>query len=150
MITTHTLSDRLRTLEAVREAGIKVCCGAIIGMGETREDRISMLALLADLEPQPESVPINQLIPIPGTPLADAPPVDPFELVRTIAVARLALPHSYVRLSAGRSQMSDELQALCFYAGANSLFYGEKLLTAGNPDVARDDALLERLDLRPE
>jgi len=150
VITTHTLSDRLRTLEAVREAGIKVCCGGILGMGETREDRISMLALLAGLDPQPESVPINQLIPIPGTPLADAPPIDPFELVRTIAVARLALPHSYVRLSAGRSQMSDELQALCFYAGANSLFYGEKLLTAGNPDVARDDALLERLDLRPE
>jgi len=150
VINTHTLSDRLRTLEAVREAGIKVCCGGILGMGETREDRISMLALLAGLDPQPESVPINQLIPIPGTPLADAPPIDPFELVRTIAVARLALPHSYVRLSAGRSQMSDELQALCFYAGANSLFYGEKLLTAGNPDVARDDALLERLDLRPE
>ena len=150
VITTHTLSDRLRTLEAVREAGIKVCCGGIIGMGETREDRISLLALLAGLEPQPESVPINQLIPIPGTPLADAPPVDPFELVRTIAVARLALPRSYVRLSAGRGQMSDELQALCFYAGANSLFYGEKLLTAGNPDVAHDDVLLERLDLRPE
>ena len=150
VITTHTLSDRLRTLEAVREAGIKVCCGGIIGMGETREDRISMLALLADLEPQPESVPINQLIPIPGTPLADAPPVDPFELVRTIAVARLALPRSYVRLSAGRGQMSDELQALCFYAGANSLFYGEKLLTADNPDVAHDDELLARLDLQPE
>ena len=150
MITTHTLSDRLRTLEAVREAGIKVCCGGIIGMGETREDRISLLALLAGLEPQPESVPINQLIPIPGTPLADAPPIDPFELVRTIAVARLALPRSYVRLSAGRGQMSDELQALCFYAGANSLFYGEKLLTTGNPDVAHDVVLLERLDLRPE
>jgi biotin synthase len=150
VITTHTLSDRLRTLEAVREAGIKVCCGGILGMGETREDRISMLALLAGLDPQPESVPINQLIPIPGTPLADAPPVDPFELVRTIAVARLALPRSYVRLSAGRSQMSDELQALCFYAGANSLFYGEKLLTAGNPDVAHDDELLARLDLQPE
>lgn len=150
VITTHTLQDRLRTLEAVRKAGIKVCCGGIIGMGETREDRISMLALLADLDPPPESVPINQLVPIPGTPLGDQPPLDPFEFVRTIAVARLAMPTSYVRLSAGRKTMSDELQALCFYAGANSIFYGDALLTTGNPDVAHDNALFERLGLQPE
>ncbi len=150
VITTHTLADRLRTLEAVRKAGIKVCCGGIIGMGETREDRISMLALLATLDPAPESVPINQLVPIPGTPLANLPPIDPFEFVRTIAVARLAMPQSYVRLSAGRNSMDDALQALCFYAGANSIFYGEALLTTANPDVAHDNALFARLDLQPE
>jgi len=150
VITTHTLQDRLKTLAAVRSAGIKICCGGIIGMGETREDRIAMLALLADLDPPPESVPINQLVPIPGTPLGDQPPLDPFEFVRTIAVARLAMPTSTVRLSAGRKTMSDELQALCFYAGANSIFYGEALLTTGNPDVAHDNALFARLGLQPE
>jgi len=150
VITTHTIADRLATIEAVRKAGIKVCCGGILGMGETRDDRISMLSLLADLDPPPESVPINQLVPIPGTPLGNQPPLDPFEFVRTIAVARLAMPTSYVRLSAGRRSMSDELQALCFYAGANSIFYGDALLTTANPDVAHDNALFARLGLHPE
>ena len=131
-------------------AGVKVCCGGIVGMGETRADRIGLLHTLATLAPQPESVPINELVPIPGTPLASAAPLDPFEFVRCIAVARILMPRSHVRLSAGRSDFSDELQALCFFAGANSIFYGEKLLTTGNPDTAADRRLFERLGLAPE
>jgi len=149
IITTHSQQARHETLQQVRDAGIKVCCGGIVGMGETRRQRAGLLAELASLEPPPESVPINQLMPMPGTPLADAPPLDPFEFVRTIACARIAMPASFVRLSAGRQQMSDELQALCFLAGANSIFYGERLLTAGNPEAERDQRLFERLGLQP-
>lgn len=147
IISTHAQSDRHATLEKVRAAGIKVCCGGIVGMGETRKQRAGLIAELANLDPQPESVPINELVPIPGTPLGNLPPLDPFEFVRTIACARIAMPASFVRLSAGRQQMSDELQALCFFAGANSIFYGEKLLTTGNPDVERDNLLFERIGL---
>ena len=148
IITTRTFEDRLQTLEHVRAAGIKVCCGGIIGMGEDNSDRIRMLVLLANLDEPPESVPINQLIRIPGTPLADADPVDPFDFVRTIALARILMPQTFVRLSAGREQMSDEMQALCFLAGANSIFYGEKLLTASNPAPEKDIRLFERLGLQ--
>ena len=147
VITTHAQSDRFDTLGQVREAGIKVCCGGIVGMGESRRARASLLAELANLNPPPESVPINKLVPMPGTPLENAPPLDPFEFVRTIAVARICMPDSLVRLSAGRQEMSDELQALCFLAGANSIFYGDKLLTAGNPEADRDEALFSRLGL---
>jgi biotin synthase len=150
IITTRTYDDRLQTLQHVRGAGIKVCSGGIIGMGETREDRAGMLVTLANLDPQPESVPINQLVPVPGTPLENTTPIDPFEFVKTIAIARILMPKSRVRLSAGRTAMSDELQALCFLAGANSIFYGEKLLTTANPDIMRDQALLSRLGLRVE
>jgi biotin synthase len=150
IITTRTFQDRLDTLSAVRDAGLKVCCGGIIGMGESTRDRASMLATLAGLPQHPESVPINELVQVPGTPLYGAAPVDPFDFIRTIAVARIVLPQSHVRLSAGRTQMSDEMQALCFMAGANSIFYGEKLLTTGNPDVAKDRELLVRLGLSPE
>jgi biotin synthase len=144
---TRTFHDRLKTLERVRESGMKVCCGGIVGMGEAREDRIAMLVELANLAEPPESVPINQLIPIPGTPLGDSPPLDPIEFVRTVALARILMPHSVVRLSAGRSQMSDELQALCFLAGANSIFVGERLLTSENPSEDHDAALFRRLGL---
>jgi biotin synthase len=150
IVTTRTYADRLETLARVRAAGVKVCCGGIVGMGETRADRVGLLHTLATLTPHPESVPINELVPVPGTPLANAAPLDPFELVRSIAAARILLPRSYVRLSAGRSGFSDELQALCFLAGANSIFYGEKLLTTGNPDTAADRRLFERLGLTPE
>ncbi len=147
IITTRTFEDRLNTLELVRKAGIKVCCGGILGMGETNDDRIKMLVLLANLEEQPESVPINKLIKIPGTPLANQKDIDPFDFVRTLALARILMPKSYIRLSAGREQMSDELQALCFMSGANSIFYGEKLLTADNPIPEKDNQLFERLGL---
>jgi biotin synthase len=150
IITTREFQDRLDTLDAVRAAGLKVCCGGIVGMGETVRDRARMLQTLASLPQHPESVPINQLVRVPGTPLAGRPPIDPLDFVRTIAVARIVMPKSYVRLSAGREQMSDELQALAFLAGANSIFYGEKLLTTGNPDVEHDRLLLERLGIRPE
>lgn len=150
IISTRTYADRLETLERVRGAGLKVCCGGILGMGETREDRLELLRTLASLDPHPESVPINDLVPVPGTPLASAGPLDPFEFVRCIAVARILMPRSHVRLSAGRTEFSDELQALCFLAGANSIFYGEKLLTTGNPDCAADQALFARLGLHPE
>lgn len=150
IITTRTFGDRLDTLENVREAGIKVCAGGILGMGETAEDHIDMLVTLANLPSQPESVPINMLIPIPGSKLADAPPVDPIEFIRIIALARILIPASHVRLSAGRKGMSDELQALCFFAGANSIFVGETLLTAANPGEDRDSRLLDRLGLLPE
>jgi biotin synthase len=149
IITTRTYQDRLDTLAAVRDAGINVCCGGIVGMGETTRDRASMLATLGNLPQHPESVPINQLVRVPGTPLAGKEDIDPFDFVRTIAVARIVMPKASVRLSAGREGMSDELQALCFLAGANSIFYGEKLLTTGNPDVARDRALMSRLGIEP-
>ncbi|HEX4024738.1 MAG TPA: biotin synthase BioB [Steroidobacteraceae bacterium] len=147
IISTRSYQDRLDTLAAVREAGMHVCCGGIVGMGESRRDRAELLVTLANLPQQPESVPINQLVRVPGTPLAQGEDIDPFDFVRTIAVARIMIPQAQVRLSAGRSEMSDELQALAFLAGANSIFYGEKLLTTGNPDVARDRALLARLGL---
>ncbi len=150
IISTRRYQDRLDTLKAIREAGLNVCCGGIVGMGESQRDRAELLATLAGLPEHPQSVPINQLVRVPGTPLADAPPVDPFDFIRTIAVARIMLPRAQVRLSAGRETMSDELQALALLAGANSIFYGEKLLTTGNPDVARDRALLARLGIRPE
>lgn len=147
VISTRTFKDRLDTLQQVRNVGIKVCCGGIVGMGETNDDRIKMLTTLANLDTPPESVPINQLIRIPGTPLADAEEVDPFDFIRTIALSRIMMPKSYVRLSAGREQMSDEMQALCFMAGANSIFYGEKLLTADNPIPEQDELLFKRLGL---
>ena len=150
VITTRTYQDRLDTLAAVRDAGIHVCCGGILGMGEAATDRIALLHTLATLDPHPESVPINNLVQIEGTPLAGTAPLDPIEFVRIIALARILMPRSHVRLSAGRAQMSDEMQALCFLAGANSIFYGEKLLTTGNPDTASDEALFGRLGIRPE
>ncbi len=150
IITTRTYQDRLDTLQAVRAANLKVCCGGILGMGESADDRARLLMTLANLPQHPESVPINQLVQVPGTPLEGAAPVDPLDFVRTIAAARLMMPGAHVRLSAGRQGMSDELQALCFLAGANSIFYGEKLLTTGNPDVERDRSLLARLGLKPE
>jgi biotin synthase len=149
VITTRTFEDRLETLATVRDAGIKVCAGGILGMGETTADRISMLVTLANLPEQPESVPINMLIPIPGSKLADAVAVDPIDFVRTIALARILMPKSHVRLSAGRTDMSDEMQALCFFAGANSIFVGETLLTADNPGEDKDAMLFRRLGLEP-
>jgi biotin synthase len=149
VVTTHSQEARVDTLMKVRAAGMKICAGGIVGMGETRRVRASLLAQLANLNPPPESVPINHLVAIAGTPMENAPPLDPFEFVRTIAAARITMPQSWVRLSAGRQEMSDELQALCFLAGANSIFYGEKLLTTGNAEAARDEALFERLGLRP-
>ena len=148
VITTHTMQDRLDTLGEVRAAGINVCSGGIVGMGESRAQRAALIAQLANLPSPPESVPINNLVQIPGTPMAGAGALDPFEFVRTIAAARITMPSSYVRLSAGREQMSDELQALCFMAGANSMFYGERLLTTDNPEADRDDRLFARLGLR--
>jgi biotin synthase len=150
VITTRTYQDRLDTLAAVRDAGIHVCCGGILGMGEAAEDRVAFLHTLATLDPHPESVPINNLVQVEGTPLAGTPPLDSIEFVRIIALARVLMPRSHVRLSAGRAQMNDEMQALCFLAGANSIFYGEKLLTTGNPDTASDLALFGRLGIRPE
>lgn len=149
VIQTRDYQDRLDTLGHVRDAGLKTCCGGIVGMGETRAQRAGLLQALANLPAHPDSVPINRLVQVPGTPLAGTAELDPFEFVRTIAVARITMPRSMVRLSAGREAMSDELQALCFAAGANSIFYGEKLLTTGNPDVERDQALFARLGLRP-
>lgn len=150
IITTRSYQDRLDTLEAVRASGMKVCCGGIIGMGEALDDRVQMLVNLANLKEHPESVPINQLIQVEGTPLYGLEKLDPLEFVRTIAVARVMMPRSHVRLSAGRSEMSDETQALCFFAGANSIFYGDKLLTTDNPDESHDQALLARLGIEPE
>ena len=150
IITTRTYQERLDTLAAVRGAGIKVCCGGIVGMGESVTDRAQLLLTLATLPEHPGSVPINRLVRVPGTPLADVPEVDPFDFVRAIAVARVLMPRAHVRLSAGRETMSDELQALCLIAGANSIFYGEKLLTTGNPDVERDRQLFVRLGVRGE
>jgi biotin synthase len=150
IITTRTYQERLDTLTAVREAGMNVCCGGIVGMGEEPQDRAQLLHTLATLPVHPESVPINQLVRVPGTPLAEVAGIDPFDFVRMIAVARILMPRAHVRLSAGRTEMSDELQALCFLAGANSIFYGEKLLTTGNPDTAHDRALFDRLQILAE
>lgn len=150
IITTRTYEDRLETLEHVRAAGIHVCCGGILGMGESAEDRIGLLLALANQPVHPESVPINMLVQVEGTPLCGTPELDPLEFVRTIALARILMPASYVRLSAGREDMSEETQALCFLAGANSIFFGEKLLTTPNPATRKDRALLERLGIRPE
>jgi biotin synthase len=150
IITTRTFQDRIDTLEKVRKSGVKICCGGILGMGETNEDRIKMLVILANLECPPESIPINQLIPMTGTPLANAKKVDSLDFVRTIALARILMPKSYVRLSAGRESMSDEMHALCFIAGANSIFYGDKLLTANNTEELRDDGLFEKMNLKAE
>jgi biotin synthase len=147
VITTRDYDDRLETLERVRAAGLKVCCGGIVGMGESREHRAGLIAQLASLDPQPESVPINELVQVPGTPLAGTEKLPWVEFVRTIAVTRILLPKSVVRLSAGRAAMSEAVQALCFFAGANSIFYGEKLLTTGNPEAERDDALFGELGL---
>jgi biotin synthase len=149
VIHTRQYQDRLDTLEHVRGAGMKTCCGGIVGMGESRDQRAGLLQTLANLSEHPQSVPINQLVQVEGTPLNGTEALDPFEFVRTIAVARLLMPASMVRLSAGRQQMDDAVQALCFFAGANSIFYGEKLLTTGNPDVEADRALFRRLDLHP-
>ena len=147
IVSTHTFQDRLETIAAVQESGMSVCCGGIIGMGETETDRLRMLEVLSNLDPAPESVPINCLMPMPGTPLADQPPVDIFELVRLIAVTRIALPKARVRLAAGRTRLSLEGQALCFFSGANSIFYGDKLLTAKNPAADVDVVLLRQLGL---
>ena len=149
IITTRNYQDRLDTLQRIRNAGIKVCCGGIVGMGETRRQRAAMIAQLANLDPHPESVPINNLVQVEGTPLFGTEKLDPLEFVRTIAVARITMPKAMVRLSAGREAMTEELQALCFLAGANSIFYGEKLLTTGNPQTQQDKALLDRLGMRP-
>jgi len=150
IISTRTFADRLDTLAKVRDAGINVCAGGILGMGESLTDRLGLLKELANLPQHPQSVPINQLIAVKGTPLQDAERLDPFEFIRMIALARIMLPASYVRLSAGRENMSDEMQAMCFFAGANSIFYGEKLLTTENPDINHDQQLFERLGIRPE
>lgn len=150
IISTRTFDDRLETLRNVRDAGLKVCCGGIVGMGESEVDRVEFLRALANLPQHPESVPINELVAVEGTPLADAPPLDGLAFVRVIAVARILMPRSYVRLSAGRTTMSDEVQALSFFAGANSIFYGERLLTTQNPQNERDRALFARLGIRPE
>jgi biotin synthase len=150
IVTTHTFQDRLNTLRHVQDAGMSVCSGGILGLGEKTEDRLRMLEILSNFNPPPESVPINSLVPIPGTPLAESQGVDSFEVVRMVALARLAIPGAKVRLSAGRKQMSEELQALCFFAGANSIFYGDKLLTTGNPQAQADLQLLEKLGLSPQ
>jgi biotin synthase len=150
IVSTHTFEDRLGSIGAAQRAGMSVCCGGIIGMGETERDRLRMLEVLCSFNPPPESVPINCLMPMPGTPLEDAEPVDIFELVRLIATTRIVLPKAKVRLSAGRTRLSREAQALCLFAGANSIFYGDKLLTAANPGVDDDRILLETLDLKPQ
>jgi biotin synthase len=149
IVHTRSQQDRLDTLARVRAAGLNVCCGGIVGMGESRAQRARLIAQLANLDPYPESVPINHLVAVPGTPLADTAPLDPLEFVRTIACARITMPKARVRLSAGRTEMSDAVQALCFLAGANSIFYGEKLLTTDNPAVDADTKLLSRLGLHP-
>ena len=150
IVTTHTFQDRLNTIRAVQRAGMAVCCGGIIGMGESVTDRLRMLEILTSFDPSPESVPINCLMAMPGTPLEDLPPVDAFELVRLVATTRIALPRAKVRLSAGRSRLSREAQALCFFAGTNSIFYGNKLLTAQNPEADADRELLRELGLEPQ
>ena len=150
IVSTHSFADRLRTILAVQQANISVCCGGIIGMGETELDRLKMLEVLTNFDPPPESVPINCLIPMVGTPLENQPPVDIFELVRLVATTRIALPKAKVRLSAGRTRLTREAQALCLFAGANSIFYGDKLLTAKNPGVDQDRELMDALDLDPQ
>jgi biotin synthase len=149
VVTTRQFEDRLDTLQKVRHAGMKVCCGGIVGMGESRAQRAALIAELANMDPYPESVPINHLVQVEGTPMADQPALDPFEFVRTIAAARITMPRAMVRLSAGRQELGEAVQALCFLAGANSIFYGDKLLTTGNPDIEADQALMSRLGMRP-
>ena len=148
IVQTRQFEDRIDTLQRVRGAGVKVCCGGIVGMGESRTQRAALIAELANMEPYPESVPINHLVPVAGTPLAQQAPLDPFEFVRTIAAARITMPRTRVRLSAGRQALGDAVQALCFAAGANSIFYGDKLLVTGNPDVTADQVLLKTLGMR--
>jgi len=150
IVSTHSFDDRLRTISHVQKAGMSVCCGGIIGMGESEQDRVRMLEVLCGFDPAPESVPINCLVPVEGTPLGHLPPVDTFQLIRLIATTRIALPKAKVRLSAGRASLSREAQALCFLAGANSIFYGDKLLTTPNPDTADDLELLRTLNLSPQ
>ena len=150
IVTTHTFEDRLNTIRHVQDAGMSVCCGGILGLGETVDDRLRMLEVLATLDPQPESVPINNLVPIPGTPMGGNDPVDTFAIVRMIAVARIAIPGAKVRLSAGRAQLSEEAQTLCFFAGANSIFYGDKLLTTSKPQAQADLARLQKLGMKPQ
>ena len=150
IVSTHTFQDRLNTIRHAQDAGMSICCGGILGLGETTEDRLKMLEVISEFNPQPESVPINSLMPMPGTPLAEQQGVDVFDVVRIIALARLAIPKAKVRLSAGRTHFSDEAQALCFFAGANSIFYGDKLLTAKNPAVERDLALIDKLGMKPQ
>lgn len=150
IVSTHTFQDRLNTIRHAQDAGMSICCGGILGLGETTEDRLKMLEVISSFNPQPESVPINSLMPMPGTPLAEQQGVDVFELVRIIALARLAVPKAKVRLSAGRTQLSEEAQTLCFFAGANSIFYGDKLLTAKNPAIEKDLALIDRLGMKPQ
>ncbi len=150
IVSTHTFEDRLQTIRHVQDAGMSVCCGGIVGLGETVEDRLKMLEVISEFNPQPESVPINSLMPMPGTPLEGAEPVDTFDLIRLIGTTRIAVPQAKVRLSAGRTHLSEETQALCFFAGANSIFYGEKLLTAGNPAARADLALIDKLGLKSQ
>ena len=150
IISTRTYQDRLDTLERVRDAGINVCCGGIVGLGESRRERAGLIAQLANMEPYPESVPINNLVQVEGTPLTGTEALDPFEFVRTIAIARITMPRAMVRLSAGREQMDDALQAMCFFAGANSIFYGDQLLTTSNPQAEADRKLLARLGMHAE
>lgn len=150
IVTTHTFQDRLNTIRHAQDAGMSVCCGGILGLGETTQDRLKMLEVISEFNPQPESVPINSLMPMPGTPLAEKQGVDVFEVVRIIALARIAIPKAKVRLSAGRTNLSEEAQAMCFFAGANSIFYGDKLLTAKNPAVEKDLTLIEKLGLMPQ
>ena len=150
IISTRSQDDRLRTLEQVRNAGLHVCCGGIVGMGETRRMRAALIAQLANMDPYPESVPINNLVQVEGTPLHGTEPLDLLEFVRTVACARITMPRARVRLSAGRQEMPEGIQALCFLAGANSIFYGEKLLTTGNPEIDKDQALFDKLGLRPQ
>ncbi|HBT32091.1 MAG TPA: biotin synthase, partial [Pusillimonas sp.] len=148
IISTRTYQDRLDTLERVRNAGVNVCCGGIVGLGESRRERAGLIAQLANMSPYPDSVPINNLVKVEGTPLHGTPDIDPLEFVRTIAVARITMPRTFVRLSAGREEMSDTMQTLCFLAGANSIFYGEQLLTTGNPQFVEDQNLFQRLGLQ--
>jgi len=150
IVTTHTFQDRLNTIRHAQDAGMSVCCGGILGLGESTEDRLKMLEVISEFNPQPESVPINSLMPMPGTPLAEQHNVDIFELVRIIAIARIAIPKAKVRLSAGRTNLSEEGQTLCFFAGANSIFYGDKLLTAKNPAIEKDLALIDKLGMTPQ
>lgn len=150
IVTTHTFQDRLNTIRHVQDAGMSVCCGGILGIGETVEDRLKMIEVISEFNPQPESVPINSLMPMPGTPMANNEQVTVFDVIRMIAVARIAVPKAKVRLSAGRTQLSEEAQALCFFAGANSIFYGDKLLTAKNPAIEKDLALIDKLGLTPQ
>ena len=150
IVTTHTFQDRLNTIRNVQDAGMSVCCGGILGLGESTEDRLKMLEVISEFNPQPESIPINSLMPMPGTPMAEEQGVDVFDVVRIIAITRIAAPKAKVRLSAGRTNLSEEAQTLCFFAGANSIFYGDKLLTAKNPAIEKDLALIDRLGMTPQ